>query len=89
MDAHKAEARVIGSKRVESERALEAFFRSGAADEVTLARSVRAAAALEGEYRLTHLETHLRMRALLSEVQVERYARLRGYAKDSEHRQAH
>jgi Spy/CpxP family protein refolding chaperone len=88
MDAHKAEARAIGAKRVESERALEALFHSGKADEVTLAGMVRAAAALEGEYRLTHLETHMRMRALLSEEQVERYVQLRGYA-DGEHRRQH
>ena len=75
----KAEARAIGAKRVESERAIEALFRSGKLDEVVLARSVREAAGLEGEYRLAHLETHRRMRALLSDEQVARYVRLRGY----------
>lgn len=79
MDAHKAEARALGAKRVESERALEALFRSGKVEEAALAKSVRDAAALEGEYRLAHLETHRRMRALLSEQQVEAYVRLRGY----------
>ena len=79
MDAHKAEARAIGAKRVESERAIEALFRVGTLDEAALARSVREAAALEGEYRLSHLETHRRMRALLSEEQVTRYVQLRGY----------
>jgi Spy/CpxP family protein refolding chaperone len=79
MDTHKAEARAIGAKRVESERALEALFRSGKVDEVALAKGVRDAAALEGEYRLAHLETHRRMRAVLTEEQVERYMRLRGY----------
>lgn len=88
MDAHKAEARAIGAKRVETERALEAFFRSGNADQTALAGRVREAAALEGEYRLTHLETHLRMRALLSEEQVGRYVQLRGYS-GGEHRRQH
>jgi len=88
MDAHKTEARAIGAKRVESERALEELFRSGKADQPALVVRVRAAAALEGEYRLTHLETHLRMRAILSEEQVERYGQLRGYG-GSAHRRQH
>jgi Spy/CpxP family protein refolding chaperone len=79
MDAHKAEARAIGARRVESERALEALFRSGKVDEAALAGRVREAAALEGEFRLAHLETHRRMRALLNDEQVARYSRLRGY----------
>lgn len=79
MDAHKAEARAIGAKRVEAERTLEALFRSGQVEEGALAKHVRDAAALEGEYRLSHLETHRRMRALLSDQQVDAYVRLRGY----------
>jgi hypothetical protein len=80
MDAHKAEARRIGERRVEAERQLEALFRSGEVAEDSLARAVARAAVLEGEYRLAHLETHRRMRALLSDAQVARYEALRGYA---------
>lgn len=79
MDAHKAEARAIGARLVESERALEALFRAGKVEEEALAKAVRAAAALEGEYRLSHLETHRRMRSLLTQDQVARYDALRGY----------
>ena len=79
MDAHKAEARAIGAKRVESERVIEALFRSGNLDAAALAEGVREAAALEGEYRLSHLETHRRMRVLLTEEQVAHYVHLRGY----------
>ena len=91
MDAHKSEARAIGAKRVDSERALEALFRSGRVEEIVLARSVREAAALEGEYRLAHLETHRRMRALLTEEQVARYVGLRGYddASNATHERRH
>jgi Spy/CpxP family protein refolding chaperone len=78
MDQHKRQARAIGAELVESERALEGLFRKGALDEATLARAVRETAALEGEYRLSHLETHRRMRALLTEEQVKRYDELRG-----------
>ena len=88
MDAHKAEARAIGARRVESERAIEALFRTGELDEAALARGVREAAALEGEYRLSHLETHRRMRTLLSEEQVARYVQLRGYGTTAHSRES-
>jgi Spy/CpxP family protein refolding chaperone len=83
MDQHKQQARNIGSELVESERALEGLFEKGVVDEATLARAVREIAALEGEYRLSHLETHRRMRALLTEEQVKRYDELRGYSPDA------
>ena len=84
-DAHKVEARALGAKRIESERALDALLTDGPMDEFALARAVRAAAALEGEYRLSHLETHRRMRALLTDEQVARYNKLRGYGVDGGH----
>jgi Spy/CpxP family protein refolding chaperone len=80
MDEHKKEARGIGAELVEAERAIESLFRKGHVDQAALARAVREAAALEGEYRLSHLETHRRMRALLTAEQVKRYDELRGYA---------
>jgi hypothetical protein len=70
---------LAGARLVESERALEQLFRSGQVDEAALARAVRAAAQLNGEYRLSHLETHRRTRALLTAEQVARYDALRGY----------
>jgi hypothetical protein len=79
MDSHKAEARAIGEKKLEAERGLDMLFRSGNVDEQSLADAVRTAATLEGEYRLSHLETHRRLRALLSDAQVKRYDELRGY----------
>jgi Spy/CpxP family protein refolding chaperone len=82
MEQHKAEARKLGKKVVDAEQALDELFRSGRAEQQTLAAQVKAAAAAEGEYRLSHLETHRRMRALLTDEQVARYDRLRGYAAD-------
>jgi len=80
MESHKAEARALGSKRVDAERRLDALFRPGRIlESQDLAEAVKAAAALEAEYRLSHLETHRRMRALLTEEQVSHYAALRGY----------
>lgn len=89
MEAHKAEARAIGVNLVEAERALDALFRSGKVGPDALAGAVHAAAAAAGEYRLSHLETHRRLRALLSAEQVERYDELRGYAKPAAGEGAH
>jgi Spy/CpxP family protein refolding chaperone len=89
MDAHKAEARAIGAKVVESERTLDALFRSGKPGRDALADAVRAAAVAAGEYRLSHLETHRRTRALLTPEQVARYDELRGYTKPAAGQDVH
>lgn len=83
MNAHKAEARGLGTKVVAAERELDEFFRSARTSENELAAKVRAAAAAQGEFRLSHLETHRRMRALLRDDQVARYDALRGYVSSS------
>jgi Spy/CpxP family protein refolding chaperone len=85
MQAHKAEARALGVKLVAAEQALEQLFRSGAVSDAELAKAVGEAARLQGEYRLSHLETHRRMRALLSQEQVQRYDTLRGYSSGAQH----
>lgn len=81
MQSHKAEARTLGRKVVESERALDELFRSGHVPEGELAARVRAVALAQGDYRLSHLETHRRMKALLSSEQIAEYERARGYAQ--------
>jgi hypothetical protein len=83
--AHHAEARALGAKLVAAEEALEQLFRSGQVERGALAQAVATAARLEGEYRLSHLETHRRMRALLSDEQVKRYDALRGYGGHRKH----
>ena len=83
MQTHKAEARAIGDKLVDAEHALDRLFAQSAASGGALARQVRAVATLHAEYRLSHLETHRRMRALLSDEQVHRYVQLRGYGSSS------
>ena len=85
MQAHKAHARELGRKVVDSERRLEELFRSGSMDAEELARRVNAVAAAQGEYRLSHLETHRRMRPLLSTEQIALYDQLRGYGAASAH----
>lgn len=81
LDAHKADARAIGAQLVEAERDLDALFRGGAATEQALTEQVMRVAQLHGRYRLSHLETHRRTRALLSATQISRYDELRGYAR--------
>jgi Spy/CpxP family protein refolding chaperone len=82
MDTHKAEARAIGAKLVAAERALEQLFTKETVDQPTLAEGVRKASTLQGEYRLSHLETHRRMRKILTEEQVKHYDELRGYSSE-------
>jgi hypothetical protein len=82
MDQHKAHARAIGAKRVAAEKSLDDLFRSGAVDQERLAEAVRTTAQIDGEYRLSHLDTHRQMKALLSEHQVAMYNKLRGYSND-------
>ena len=81
MQEHKTEARELGQKLVHAEHALDALFKSGNVGESELAAHVRTVATAQGEYRLSHLETHRKMRALLSAEQVARYDTLRGYGK--------
>lgn len=83
MDSHRAEARAIGAKLIEAEHALEHLFRSGHVPQTALAEAAARTATLEGEYRLSHLEAHRRMRPLLTHEQVARYDELRGYASQT------
>ena len=80
MKAHKTEARAIGAQLVEAERTLDRLFVSGKVSEAALAGQVKAVAVLQGDYRLSHLETHRRMREILTAEQVRRYDELRGYS---------
>jgi Spy/CpxP family protein refolding chaperone len=83
---HKAQARAIGERLVAAERELDRLFASGEAQADSLRARVQAAGALRAEYRLAHLETHLRTRELLTPAQVELYDAQRGYAGATAHR---
>jgi hypothetical protein len=80
MDTHKAEARTIGARLIAAEQKLDRLFADSAITQAMLSQQVQTVAALRGEYRLSHLETHRRMHALLSPHQVMQYDQLRGYA---------
>jgi len=81
MAEHRREAAAIGKALVAAERELDAMF---AATEITaenLAAGVARIAEIDGRYRLSHLETHRRTRALLTGHQVKLYDELRGYGQ--------
>ena len=74
-----AESVKLGQEILTLERSLDERFRTAALDEKELARLTDALGRLQGELRASHLRAHLRMRALLTPEQVERYQRLRAY----------
>jgi hypothetical protein len=80
MNEHKAQARSLGAKLVASERALEMLFHQPEVPQQALADAVRQVTLLQGAYRLSHLETHRRMKPLLTAEQIAKYDALRGYA---------
>lgn len=77
MKEHKAHARAIGARLVEAHQSVDALFRAGAVEQAALAKAIEHVGRIEAEYRLSHLETHRRMRALLTEAQVAQYDKLR------------
>jgi Spy/CpxP family protein refolding chaperone len=80
MDQHKAQARAIGARRVAAEKSLDELFKSGTVGQDRLAEAVKTAAQIDGEYRLSHLDTHRQMKTLLNDHQVAMYNNLRGYS---------
>ncbi len=83
-DMH-VKAQTLGKQIVEKETALDKLFASGKITEEKLGSMLNDIGRLTGELRKTHLEAHLRMRKILSEEQVARYAELRGYSSGMNH----
>ena len=82
-DRMSREAQRLGVLILEEEQQLEIAFRAGRIQEGDLRARVARIAALQGELRAVHLETHLATRAALTEQQVKHYNELRGYATGS------
>jgi hypothetical protein len=80
-DSMKAEALPIGAVLLEQEAELDKQFSGHTVTPESLKASTAAAATTQGELRQTHLKYHLSTAALLSPVQMQRYAELRGYGK--------
>lgn len=79
MATMRAAAISLGEQIIASESALEAHFRSNAADAGTIDRITSEIAILYGQLRAVHLRTHLVTRATLTEPQLAMYQTLRGY----------
>ncbi|MBI3451497.1 MAG: hypothetical protein HY057_01425 [Rhodospirillales bacterium] len=79
----RAEAQKLGAKILDAEAALERAFAGRRITRDELRARLAAIAALQGELRAAHLETHIAQQALLSPEQVARYDVLRGYASAS------
>lgn len=77
---HKAEARELGARVVELERELDALFAARKAQERSVDRVLEALGAAQARLRGSHLKAHLATTRLLTEQQVDRYAKVRGYA---------
>jgi Spy/CpxP family protein refolding chaperone len=69
----------LGRQIIEAERDLDHAFADRSIDHDYLRRQVAKIAALTGELRAVHLETHLAQRAILTPDQIARYDALRGY----------
>lgn len=81
----KAEARRLGKLVVEKELALDRLFASGRAATTEVTTATVEIGRLKGALRAVHLNTHVRVRPLLSRHQVMEYDRLRGYGNGGGH----
>ncbi len=77
--AMKTEAKRLGRQVVEKERVLDRLFASGKAEPAQVTAATVEIGRIKGELRAVHLNTHLKVRPLLSSHQVMLYDRLRGY----------
>ncbi len=88
-DAMAEQARSLGKELVAAELSLDREFRDRQVSAASLARAVQRAALLEGRLREAHLAAHLQQTEILDADQITRYAELRGYGSDSEHKHHH
>ena len=88
-DSMKAEAVPLGSKLIEQEADLDRQFASRTVTPESLGASTAAVAATQGLLRETHLKYHLSTSAILSPSQMTKYAELRGYGGEHQHKHQH
>ena len=71
-----------GERLISAEKALEAAFAAGRADETSLRRLLGEAESARSELRFIHLSQHYKTVQFLKLEQIKRYNILRGYAED-------
>jgi Spy/CpxP family protein refolding chaperone len=79
-EAMKAETVPLGEKLLAQESDLNRQFAGKTVTEASLAAATQAIGATQAALRAAHLKYHLATNAVLTPVQVQRYAELRGYA---------
>ena|SRR2546425_3096834 len=84
-DKMHADAVRFGESIISHEERLNLLFASGPVNREQMEVEVRELGCLQGELRLAHLNAHLEMKQELSEDQIARYDRLRGYQSGSLH----
>jgi hypothetical protein len=80
--AMQAEAIELGQAIVAAEARLDEWFRNGGGSTADLAALTTEIGMLQGSLRYAHLSAHLTMQGILTNTQVDRYRRLRGYAAE-------
>jgi Spy/CpxP family protein refolding chaperone len=70
----------LGERIVERERELDRLFADRRAGTEAIEQLTREIGSLSAQLRAVHLRAHVEVRDMLSDEQVERYAKLRGYA---------
>lgn len=75
----KSEAQPLGARLIEEETDLDRLFASRSITPESLKASTAAIAVTQGALRETHLKYHLSTAAMLTPLQMHRYAELRGY----------
>jgi len=91
-DAMKAEALPIGAKLIDQEAALDQEFATHSVTPERLREATADIGATQAALRNTHLKYHLETAQILSPIQMQQYAMLRGYASDApieHHHHAH
>lgn len=81
----KEEAQRLGREVVEREKHLDGLFAQGTISQESLTAVVGEIAALQGALRVAHLRAHLEMVGILTDDQVARYERHRGYHGAPDH----
>jgi hypothetical protein len=79
----------IGKEIVHEEAELEALYANQKATPENTERLVRKLANLQADFRLAHLNAHLKMRQILSKQQIEMYDHVRGYGGTKSHKNGH
>tara|TARA_R110002096_G_scaffold184204_1_gene362533 strand:- start:1072 stop:1626 length:555 start_codon:yes stop_codon:yes gene_type:complete len=80
-DEMAAQARALGAQILAAEARLNRQFAEKRVNDDGLRHETGLIARLAGDLRYVHLRYHLKVRALMSDIQVSRYAALRGYGE--------